>query len=109
MPKRSKESRADTAKSSTARSRKLYSAYLDDDLRTELRSWPKANRRKVGSLIRRVQESFGKPHLPFRNRGSRSFTKRQSLACLRVSRRLGVAIGFHVRKAFAALFSHDRH
>ncbi len=63
MAKRSKESRADAAKSSAVRSKKFYSVYLDDELRAELRSWPKAERKQVGALIRRVQEAFGDPHL----------------------------------------------
>src|SRR6266403_2481823 len=63
MPKRSKESRADAAKSSAARSKKPYSVYLDDDLRAELRSWPKRDRKRIGGIIRRVQEGFGKPHM----------------------------------------------
>jgi len=46
-----------------ARSRKLYSVYLDDELRAELRNWPKTNRKQIGRVIRRVQETFGSPHL----------------------------------------------
>ena len=49
--------------SSEARSKKLYSAYLDEDLRAELRSWPKRDRARVGRLIQRVQENFGSPQL----------------------------------------------
>ena len=63
MPKPKKRSAADAAASSEARSKKLYSAYLDEDLRAELRSWPKPDRARVGRLIRRVQENFGNPHL----------------------------------------------
>jgi mRNA-degrading endonuclease YafQ of YafQ-DinJ toxin-antitoxin module len=63
MPKPKKTSAADAAANSEARSKKLYSAYLDEDLRAELRSWPKPDRARVGSLIRRVQENFGNPHL----------------------------------------------
>jgi hypothetical protein len=63
MPKRKKKSRADAPKSSTARSKKLYSAYLAEELRIELRTWPKPDRQRVGKLIQSVQENFGKPHL----------------------------------------------
>jgi mRNA-degrading endonuclease YafQ of YafQ-DinJ toxin-antitoxin module len=63
MPKPKKRSQADAAESSGARSKKLYSAYLAEDLRSELRSWPKPDRARVGKLIQRVQENFGKPHL----------------------------------------------
>src|SRR5205809_1065316 len=63
MPKPGKRSRADKAKNSAAQSKKLYSVYLDNDWRAELRSWPKADRKRIGTQIRRVQEAFGKPHL----------------------------------------------
>jgi mRNA-degrading endonuclease YafQ of YafQ-DinJ toxin-antitoxin module len=63
MPKPKKRSAADAAASSEARSKKLYNAYLDEDLRAELRSWPKRDRARVGRLIQRVQENFGSPHL----------------------------------------------
>jgi mRNA-degrading endonuclease YafQ of YafQ-DinJ toxin-antitoxin module len=36
---------------------------LGDDLRVELRSCPKVERKQVGALIQRLQESFGDPHL----------------------------------------------
>jgi hypothetical protein len=63
MPKRKKKSRADAPENSGARSKKLYSAYLAEDLRTELRIWPKPDRARVGKLIQNVQENFGQPHL----------------------------------------------
>src|SRR5437870_6360499 len=63
MPKPKKRSRADAAESSGARSKKLYSAHLAEDLRSELRGWPKPDRARVGKLIQRVQENFGNPHL----------------------------------------------
>ena len=63
MPKPKKRSRADAAESSEARSKKLYSAHLAEDLRNELRGWPKPDRARVGKLIQRVQENFGNPHL----------------------------------------------
>ena len=63
MPKRKKKSRADAPEDSGARSKKLYNAYLADDLRSELRSWAKPDRARVGQLIRSVQENFGKPHM----------------------------------------------
>ena len=63
MPKPKKRSRADAAESSGARSKKLYSAHLAEDLRSELRGWPKPDRARVGKLIRRVQGNFGNPHL----------------------------------------------
>src|SRR5712691_2035849 len=81
MPKPRKESRADAAKSSAARSRKLYKVYLDDDLRIELRSWPKANRRQIGRLIRRVQERFGSPHL-HSGSGIRDLSPKGSRLCV---------------------------
>jgi hypothetical protein len=63
MPKRKKKSRADAPGNSGARSKKLYSAYLAEDLRSELRIWPKPDRARVGKLIQNVQENFGQPHL----------------------------------------------
>jgi mRNA-degrading endonuclease RelE of RelBE toxin-antitoxin system len=63
MPKRKKKSRADAPESSEARSKKLYSVYLAEELRAELRSWEKPDRQRVGKLIQSVQENFGKPHL----------------------------------------------
>jgi mRNA-degrading endonuclease YafQ of YafQ-DinJ toxin-antitoxin module len=63
MPKPKKRSAAGAAAISEARSKKLYSAYLDEDLRAELRSWPKRDRARVGRLNQRVQENFGSPHL----------------------------------------------
>jgi hypothetical protein len=63
MPKRKKKSPAGEAKSSAARSKKLYRAYLAEDLRRELRTWPKLDRARVGKLIQRVQDNFGQPHL----------------------------------------------
>src|SRR4029077_20106204 len=63
MTKPKKRSAGDAAASSEARSKHMYSAYLDEDLRAELRSWPKPDRARVGKLIPRVQENFGSPHL----------------------------------------------
>ena len=48
MPKPKKRSRADAAESSEARSKKLYSAHLAEDLRNELRGWPKPDRARGG-------------------------------------------------------------
>ena len=61
MPKRKKKSRADAPESSTARSKKLYSAYLAEELRIELRTWPKSDRQRVGKLIQSVQEISENP------------------------------------------------
>ncbi len=63
MPKPKKKSRADAPENSGGRSKKLYDAYLAEDLRRELRGWPKPERARVGKLIQSVQENFGKPHL----------------------------------------------
>ena len=63
MPERKKKSRAGAAKSSAARSKTSYSVQLDDDLLAEFHQWPKPDRKRVGEIIRRVQEDFGRPHL----------------------------------------------
>src|SRR6266568_5776611 len=63
MPERKKKSHTGAAKSSAARSKTSYSVQLDDDLLAELRQWPKPDRKRVGDIIRRVGENFGRPHL----------------------------------------------
>ena len=63
MPQRSKESQPGAAKSFVGRSKASYRVQLDDALLAELRQWPKADRKRVGDVIREVQENFGRPHL----------------------------------------------
>ena len=63
MPERRKELRPGAAKSSAARSKSSFSVQLDEDLLAELREWPKPDRKRIGVIIRQVQESFGHPHL----------------------------------------------
>ena len=63
MRERKRESRADGAKSSAAPSKRSYSVRIDHELLRELRRWPKPDRKRVGDIIRRVQEIFGQPHL----------------------------------------------
>src|SRR5712691_7786834 len=109
MPKRKKGSRADTAKSSAARSKKSYSVYLDDDLRAELRTWPKAERGRIGRLIRRVQENFGGSASAFRIRHPRPVAGRKSSTLLRMSYRSRVETYLHTGKAILALLPYDRH
>jgi mRNA-degrading endonuclease YafQ of YafQ-DinJ toxin-antitoxin module len=55
--------RGDVAKSSVARSKTSYRVELDEELLDELRQWPKVDRKRVGEIIRQVQENFGRPHL----------------------------------------------
>jgi mRNA-degrading endonuclease YafQ of YafQ-DinJ toxin-antitoxin module len=63
MPKRKKGSPRNAARSSAAQSKTSYSVQIDDDLLAELRQWPKSDRRRVGKVIQRVEEDFGRPHL----------------------------------------------
>ena len=55
--------RTGKAERSPAPSTTSYSVELDDDLRAQLRDLPKSERQRIGEAIRRVQESFGRPHL----------------------------------------------
>ena len=108
MPKRKKKWRADAPENSGARSKKLYSAYLAGDLRSELRIWPKPDRARVGKLIQNVQENFRPTTSAFRRRNSRSLAQRQPAPRLRVSNRSGTPIAFHIGIAVVALLSHHR-
>jgi mRNA-degrading endonuclease RelE of RelBE toxin-antitoxin system len=63
MPKPKRQSKQGAARSSAAPSRKPYKVYLAEDLRKELRGWPKPERARVGKLIQRAQDNFGTPHL----------------------------------------------
>src|SRR5437867_7966716 len=107
MPKPKKRSAADAAASSEARSKELYSAYLDEDLRAELRSWPKRDRARLGRLIQRVQENFGNPHL-HSGTGIRDLSPKGEPTRLRMSDREGTAIGLYVGITSIALLSHHR-
>ena len=108
MPKPKKRSAADAAASSEARSKRLYSSYLDEDLRAELRSWPKRDRARVGRLIQRVQENFGNPHL-HSGTGIRDLSPKGSrLNVLRMPNRERTAIDVYVGITGVALLSHHR-
>src|SRR5256885_16936621 len=63
MPKPKRQSQVGGQGSSAAPSKKPYKVYLAEDLRKELRSWPKSDRGRAGQLIQRVQQNFGTPHL----------------------------------------------
>ena len=62
MPEQEGGSQAGGAKSSPVRSKRSYSARLDEDLLAQLRRSPKEARHQVGEAIRTVQENFGRPH-----------------------------------------------
>jgi len=108
MPKPKKRSRADAAESSGARSKKLYSAHLAEDLRSELRGWPKPDRTRVGKLIQRGSREFRQPTFAFWHWDSRPLAQGEPAQRLWMSHRQRTAIGLHVGITGVALFPHHR-
>lgn len=62
MPEQKGGSQAGGADPSAARSKRSYSARLDEELLAQLRGSSKEVRYQVGDAIRTVQENFGRPH-----------------------------------------------
>ena len=108
MPKRKKEIRERTRqKDSEARSKKPYSVYLAEDLRNELRSWPKPDRARVGKLIQKRSRKFRhRTGIPAPE--SRPLAERKPPELTSAESGRGLRLSLHIRTRVVALLSNHR-